>query len=352
MTKITDAGANNSNAVDGLRVPLKVTMLSLQTLDKNNVLQPNQALFDFLKSKSTGYDIGDGKGVQPALTLFNMSEIHHRMAVGTYVPGTIGSDGETAPEPRFQGDTFLERCGRLTDGTPTVRDTEKLWAWDEKATANGTTALAAPSGIPGAWVAATPKLIAQGIINAADEKPCEAAVLNGFTLPVVYGTSATTDDYLAGKWYKGVDGYIRKAQIDTNIDPERTSSTGYAAAWGTVKFLQTEWDKLLDDVYCSFFASLAYLGDKAGLPRDEFGKFNRTSFYEAIVDIVGNLESDGSIEKFGTSTHAETPEGAGAPKSLRISVKHDDTLAGAGNAVSQLRVVTENLNFANVPVCA
>ena len=352
MSKITDAGVNNGNVVDGLRVPLKVTMLSLMTLDKNGVLQPNQALFDFLKTKSTGYDIGDGQGVAPAVTLFNMSEIHHRMAVGTYVPGTIGTDGEAVPEPRFQGDTFLERCGRLTDGTPVVQDTEKLWAWDGAAVANGTSRLAAPSGIPGAWVAATPKLIAQGIINAADEKPCEAAVLNGFTLPTVYGTSATTDDYLAGKWYMGVDGYIRKAHIATNIDPERTSSAGHTAAWGTVKFLQSEWDKLLDDVYCSFFASLAYLGDKAGLPRDEFGKFKPTSFYEAIVDIVGNLESDGSIVKFGSSADAEAPNGAGAAKSLRINVKHDNTIAGEGNVATPLRVVPENLNFVNVPVCA
>lgn len=352
MGTITNAGVNNGNVVDGLRVPLKVTMLSLMTLDKNGVLQPNQALFDFLKSKSTGYDIGDGQGVQPAVTLFNMSDIHHRMAVGTYAPGTIGSDGTAMPEPTFEGDLFLERCGRLQDGTPRVTDTEVLWAWDTSATANGTTARAAPSGIPGAWVAATPRLVARGIINAADEKPCETAVLAGYTLPVVSGTSATTDDYLVGKWYKGVDGYIRKALIATNIDPERTSSAGHAAAWRADKYTQSQWDALLDNVYCSFFASLAYLGDKAGMPRDEFGKFEPQSFYEAIVSVVGELESDGSIVRFGVPADGQSPDGSGAPKSLRINVQHDNSLGGEGNMSSPLKVLPENLNFANVPVCA
>ena len=183
MGTITNAGVNNGNVVDGLRVPLKVTMLSMMTLDKDGVLQPNQALFDFLKTKSTGYDIGDGQGVQPAVTLFNMSEIHHRMAVGTYAPGTIGSDGTAMPEPAFEGDLFLERCGRLQDGTPRVTDTEVLWAWDPAATAGGANARPAPSGIPGAWVPATPRLVARGIINAAGPLQVRADQLNFSTIP-------------------------------------------------------------------------------------------------------------------------------------------------------------------------
>ena len=423
MPKITDGGMNNAGVIDGLRLPQLVTMLSLMSLDYASgspVLRPNTSLFNHLKRHSEPYDFGDGQGQQKGITMFSLDEVIKRANVGAFFPGhQITRDMLDTPAqwpiPRFEGDLLLVRTGQVTSGTPSISAKDAVYAWSPTATpaASGAPYADEAGGKTGAWVNATPKLVARGLIySAALEKPCESTIEDGADLPNVITVSASVTSFSKGNWYKASDGKIRKALEDTYINPASTSSAGYVSAWGTPSkhYTQDAFNVLVDSVYCSFFSALKHLADVGSVARDEFGNYDVDTFVEGIVYMLGSVKSDASIESyksasvtmpsiylesnandnyvqgryyrsnvngliyerigstggvdptaFDTAGYASlwnaglTDEGLaekfGANIKLRINVQHDASFSGEGNVAKPLKVQADQIDFSGVPRC-
>ena len=178
MPKNTDGGMNNDGAIDGLRLPQLVSMLSMMSLDYSSgaaVLRPNQKLFEHLKDNSDPYDFGDGQGVQKGITLFDLDEAIKRVNVGAFFAGhqmtqDIFATPAQWPIPRYEGDLLLVRAGSVVSGTPNISKKDAVYAWSPTAIpSNGGLSPFADvaGGKPGAWVDANPHLVAVGLINTA-----------------------------------------------------------------------------------------------------------------------------------------------------------------------------------------
>ena len=424
MPKITDAGMNNAGVIDGLRLPQLVSMLSLMSLDYTGgtpTLRPNTLLFNHLKNNSDAFDFGDGQGVQKGITMFDLDESIKRVNVGAFFPGHQMTQDLLAtpaqwPVPRYEGDLLLVRAGAVQSGTPIITAKDAVYAWSPSATpaASGAPYADVAGGNTGAWVDATPELVAKGLLNAAnfEAKPCKDAIEEGATHPTIYVADATVDTYVAGRWYKASDGKIRKALLNTNVAPTATANANYLAAWGASAshYTQSEFDALTDSVYCSFFAALKYLADVGNEPRGEFGQYAPVTFLSGIVTALGDIRSDASIEKYMASggtmptiynedaandnyvngryyradhdgkiyqrigaTGAVDPDatsnplyatlwGAGVNEAtfaeayavvnkLRINVQHDASLSGQGNESTLLKVQADQIDFSVLPRC-
>lgn len=424
MPKITDAGMNNAGVIDGLRLPQLVSMLSLMSLDYAGgtpTLRPNTLLFNHLKNNSDAFDFGDGQGVQKGITMFDLDESIKRVNVGAFFPGHQMTQDLLAtpaqwPIPRYEGDLLLVRAGAVQSGTPIITAKDAVYAWSPAgvAAASGAPYADVAGGNTGAWVDATPELVAKGLLNVAnfEAKPCKDAIEEGATPPTIYVADATVDTYVAGRWYKASDGKIRKALLNTNVAPTATANANYLAAWGSSAshYTQAEFDALTGSVYCSFFDALKYLADLGGVPRGEFGEYPEDTFLSGIVTALGDIRSDASIESYtnggGTMptvypeagandnyingqyyqsdsdgkiyqrigpTGAVDPDATGNPiyatlwgpgvtaqafadtyavvNKLRINVKHDASLSGQGNEASLLKVQADQIDFSVVPRC-
>lgn len=424
MAKITDGGMNNAGVIDGLRLPQLISMLSLMSLDMAGgtpTLRPNQALFNHLKNNSDAFDFGDGQGVQKGLTLIDLDESIKRANVGAFFPGhQITQDMLATPAqwpiPRYEGDLLLVRAGNVTSGTPTISSKDAVYAWSPAgvAAASGAPYADKAGNTAGAWVDATPQLVAKGLVNAAaiETKPCRAMIEDGAVAPTVYTADASVDTYVAGRWYKASDGKIRKALLNTNIAPTAFNNANYLNAWGSVTshYTQSEFDALKNSVYRSFFAALKYLADVGGEPRGEFGEYSPVTFLSGIVIALGDIRSDASIQKYMASggtmptvypedsaadnyingryyqassdgkiyqrigaTGAVDPDafanasystlwGVGVTpeafaeqyavvNKLRINIQHDASLTGAGNVASPIKVQADKIDFSVVPRC-
>ena len=423
MPKITDGGMNNAGVIDGLRLPQLVSMLSLMSLDYAGgtpTLRPNTLLFNHLKNNSDAFDFGDGQGVQKGITMFDLDESIKRVNVGAFFPGHQMTQDLLAtpaqwPVPRYEGDLLLVRAGAAQSGTPVITAKDAVYAWSPSATpaASGAPYADVAGGNTGAWVNATPKLVARGLISsAALEKPCESTIEDGADLPNVITVSASVTSFSKGNWYKASDGKIRKALEDTYINPASTSSAGYVSAWGTPSkhYTQDAFNVLVDSVYCSFFSALKHLADVGSVARDEFGNYDVDTFVEGIVYMLGSVKSDASIESyksasvtmpsiylesnandnyvqgryyrsnvngliyerigstggvdpnaFDTAGYASlwnaglTDEGLaekfGASIKLRINVQHDASLSGQGNEASLLKIQADQIDFSIIPRC-
>lgn len=192
MPKITDAGMNNAGVIDGLRLPQLVSMLSLMSLDYAGgtpTLRPNSLLFEHLKNNSDAFDFGDGQGVQKGITMFDLDESIKRVNVGAFFPGHQMTQDLLAtpaqwPVPRYEGDLLLVRAGAAQSGTPIITAKDAVYAWSPASTpaASGAPYADVAGSTTGAWVDATPQLVARGIINAAN---LSANINNDFSqLPV------------------------------------------------------------------------------------------------------------------------------------------------------------------------
>ena len=193
MPKITDAGMNNAGVIDGLRLPQLASMFSLMSLDYAGgtpTLRPNQLLFQHFVNNSDAFDFGDGQGVQKGITMFDLDESIKRVIVGAFFPGHQMTQDLLAapaqwPVPRYEGDLLLVRAGAAVSGTPTISAKDAVYAWSPAgvAAASGAPYADVAGGNTGAWVDATPALVAKGLIATGGGSSSSSAVISTGSTP-------------------------------------------------------------------------------------------------------------------------------------------------------------------------
>lgn len=296
--------------------PKGLAMPVLQQLDAAGAFVNNQALHDFLRANSTQNAAGD------ELLLFSPSEQWLRMFIGWgFANGTITSAGAAAPVAPHIGYLWLQRAG-LEGTDPEIKPLEVIKQWDGSA-----------------YVEPTPELMAEAYQHLAGSSGsgCQNG-LCGCDLelggaPTIVEYSDGTEGYLTGQWVSK-DGIVRRSRTGTvaspnYVDPDHGNAAVQSAHW---EFNYTE-EEIAEEVRkanCTLLDALVYLFTESGQAfKEPFGGIPTEAFYKAVSLIVGNLESDASIELGGGDAGDSGDAGQ-----LRIHIQQSTPqfASGAGNA--------------------
>lgn len=288
----------------------------LQQLDAAGAFVNNQALHDFLRANSTQNAAGD------ELVIFSPSEQWLRMFIGWgFANGTITSAGAAAPAAPHIGYLWLQRAG-LEGTDPEIKPLEVIKQWDGSA-----------------YVEPTPALMAEAYQHLAGSSGsgCQNG-LCGCDLelggaPTIVEYSDETEGYLTGQWVSK-DGIVRRSRTGTvaspnYVDPDHGNAAVQSAHW---EFNYTE-EEIAEEVRkanCTLLDALVYLFTESGQAfKEPFGGIPTEAFYKAVSLIVGNLESDASIELGGGDAGDSGDAGQ-----LRIHIQQSTPqfASGAGNA--------------------